>query len=483
MREKEELMNNLKYILFFLFINSLLFPIGEITAPSIGLNGANCSVATGFDAIKYNPSGLLLGNAKKIGFMPATGMHFAFGNNSFSTYNLYQAITAGDLEDYTDPNGTTYNLKNKLLDQIPPWGMVSSMEMTFFNTMVYFKKNINGQNLAFGVGFIPTFYTSIVLDKKLFTIPFKEFDLTEKLTFNNSLTAVFYFDQINSFCFDIPRLAHLMRGENFYIGGGFHLYLGVFMLNAALEEFSIDPAPGSKGLYDYELGGSGTVRMAGFEAIKAAGGNGNDKTAEIFNSMGGFSAGPGFDIGATFVLNRYFTFGTSFMDFGFIIFPNVARYDQFNFDAKKYSIEKLTSEELSGDDISEDFNNANVSKEEYYIYRMPGTFRFGAKYNPIPILMIAADIGLSNIMRFDREPIAFFIATGLEFAPKLSIFKFPLRVGFQYNTKANYPSLAFGLGFHAGVLRFDLGIRGIEFLLDQVGTRDLAFITEFKVEI
>ena len=194
--------------------------------------------------------------------------------------------------------------------------------------------------------------------------------------------------------------------------------------------------------------------------------------------------GFGVDMGFIVCLNRYFRLGFSVTDIGFFVFPE-SNLSTFNFDVEI----NLTRFQAFAKDLGEELEKNIKSKmkrvKEPQFFVPDTAIRTGLAYIPVHNknidLLLAVDISLSS---FDKilldQYICFNFSTGLEARPKVSIFEFPFRMAFNYNSQANIASLSLGSGLCIGPVILNFGIKGLEILISEWGAKGFSMGVDLK---
>jgi len=473
-----------KYLIILVFIiltGYKSFSINHITtAESISWSGAYTSVADGFESMLYNPAGLYMTEMRYgINFFGSYG--FRMWGNSISTDHVLKVFKAMD----TGDNLTDLGIIDNILLFMPETGADMGVDISGGNFMTYMKL----EGFSLGVSVIPKTSISFMIDKAFFTTVFQALDLTNPLDISSRLTILQYLDINIILSTRVKFLEKVIPVDKIFVGMAAHLYFPTLFMKGYSSVKLESGTPNSFGVIDnYQLriqtdltaGTNGLVAniMSIFPQAYEYGGN--------FIRYGGSAAfGLGFDFGCLIQFNRFVRLGFSFVDIGFIVFPSTLRMEMdYSIDLELESIGEFRDNFINGiQDEFEDSDNAGQGPAQWW---MPNTtVRCGFAVTPFKreLLTWATDFALSDLNRLLNGGYPTFnFATGIEFKPGYNWFAVPLRLALNYNSQVNSVSLSFGIGLHLGPLEFEIGFKGLEVLISNLGAKELCAGVDMKFE-
>ena len=283
------------------------------------------------------------------------------------------------------------------------------------------------------------------------------------------------------------------------------VYIPTLFVNMVMDEISISPngTYGELGIVDYKLKMHGKSHagimkviadnVSKFLPTKQVDENGNvimpDMQAFVQNG-GTVGWGLGFDMGAIVQIKKWVRVGLSVTDLGFITFPTASVIEN-NFETD------LTADPINGDfssysnlpeaiksGLMSSFDGTNQVSEATYF--MPDTaIRLGVAFTPVLNKFIditaCADISVTDLNKCINGNVPTFnFATGVEILPRVNWFEFVFRMAFCYNTEGNNPSFSFGTGLHLGALQMEIGVKGLEVLIENWGAKEVTFGLDCK---
>lgn len=460
------------------------------TAESIAWNGAYTSVSEGFEAMLYNPAGLFLTN-KSFGLIPFVGsLGLRYYVNSFSTDEVMNIF-------YQENRDISAYLNQKFLNMDAyNINFETGINFNLFNFMIYKKL----KNFSVGFSFIPRMYLKVNIHRNLFKIFLQGFDLDDGEEFYIKLNLAQYFDAVCSLSSRVGFLEKRMPFfEEIYAGMSLHFYLPVIFASFTGNGSIVKNEPQNLfGILSYTAHAKGDLTTGGilqstvsdlfykrinFDLFPNS--TLDNQIYETIMSNGGSSGfGFGLDFGTIVVVNKLFSFGLSFTDIGFILYPRASNIDvDFSFEVDPYSL-------MNGEKQLPDSMKLSLGETTDRVFAvMPNaSIRTGAVFSPLKNnycdIIIAGDLALSDMNKlFYGEYPAFNFSMGVEINPKIRpIFQFPIRTGFNFNTESLNFSFSFGLGFYIGAVEFDIGIKGLEILVEGWGAKDIEIGIDLKYE-
>lgn len=492
-------------VIYFLLIVSLVSSFNYYTtAKSISWYGAYTSIAGGLEAMLYNPAGIYMSN-HRFAFNIGGSYSIRLYNNSFTSDMIIDFIALSK----EGKNLTKYGWTDRILSYIPETGVETGGNISTVLLMTFLRFS----NFSFGIGAYQRTTFSFLVDKQLFVTFFKELDLTKTNKYFFRFYLLNYTDITFSLSCRVRFLENKIPIEGIYAGITAHLYFPVLLVKSNGTNIIKPVLNSESGFYDnyiFRIKGNSSIvsnplanylffyTMTSLDATLKN--YDNKKTTEdvydYFNTFykraslligesGSFPFGIGFDAGFILKFNKIIKAGFSVTDLGFIVLPAPR---VFNYDVK-VDLNALSLGEFDKNLIDRIVNELddkdNYSIGETEIISAPTAIRIGAALTPFKgdILTIAADVSLSNLHQISLIGYpSFSFSIGLEFLPGYKWFYVPLRTSFNYNTQANYPTFAFGCGLYFGPVEMEFGIKGLEFLIKDLGAKEVVVGADFKFE-
>ena len=402
-------------------------------------------------------------------------------NNTFSSGDILSLLTI-----LTSSNTDITSYITGKLDDMSDGGLTLGADVSILNFMMYMKF----QKFSLGFSMLPKTTGSGTIGKTFFSTIFQNLSLYSKVKFDMNLFMMQYLD----FNFNLSTRAEFLEKhipvDAIYVGITSHAYVPTLYFNFNGDASLSPGSPDSSGFYTYDFDINGSVNMATNYGIAQALGlvptvSTLGLTSMISNS-GTAAFGLGWDMGFIIQFNKIFRYGFSITDLGFLVYPTSAS-KSLNINA---TINPLDISSFSSTFATE-FQTAlsgDYQKSTTAVWFMPGTaIRTGIGITPIHRknldIILAADIALTDLNNLLLEGYPTFnFATGIEFTPKAGWAEFPMRTAFSYNSQVNSASFSFGLGLYLGPVQFEIALKGLEFLIKNWGTKEIAFGTDFKFE-
>jgi hypothetical protein len=487
------------FLVLVLITTVSLYPINYITtAESISWNGAYTSVADGFEAMLYNPAGLYYTNARYgLNLFGSYGVRIF--NNSVSSDQVINILLAAS----QTPTGNITSIQQSILSTMPVTGFDVGFDVSVMPVMSYFRFS----KWSLGLSFVPKTSGTVTMSKSFFTA-MTDLDLSSPVQFGISSTISQYMDMSFILSTRAGFLEKVIPVEAIYVGMTGHFYLPTFYMNmktneGSIETFVADPITGLMGqrvnldvtlsmsaanMITESINATGSTALLS-QQVQAAGLPGFD-FAPIFSYAGAFGFGIGFDFGAMVKFNRFVRLGFSVTDLGFIVYPSTADYRiQSSHDLSvDYTTFDFTAYQNLGTALQGDLTGAlgGTPTKGATTWFMPDTsFRVGVAVTPLKNgwFTWATDISLSDMNRIiNGETPTFNFSTGVEFAPGVKWFSFPMRFAFNYNSQSNSASFSMGLGLYLGPVEMEFAVRGLEFLITGWGAKEAQVGVDFKFE-
>lgn len=461
------------------------------TAESISWNGAYASVSEGFESMLYNPAGLFM-TPSKYGLNLFGTYGVRYYNNSISTDHVLKLLEMR----INDQNAT--NLLSTIITGMPVTGFDTGFDVSLLNFMTYFKYS----DFSLGFSILPKTNFTATIDKNLFVYLFQELSLQNELTFKINSTFFQYVDFNFVLSGRAKALEKYIPVDAIYIGLTGHFYLPTVFVKAKLDESSLSSFAwdNSYGLYGYRVKFKGNIQtnmnLIITEPVKAANVVNRDLAGfnlqSFVNNSGSFGFGVGFDMGFIVQFNKYVRAGFSVTDLGFITFPQSSSisadiYTDVTFDPSSgatFNFTKIGNDLLSGLQTLVNSGGETIA----YQFWLPNTsIRTGVGILPIRSryfdMIIAADLSLSDLNRMlIGDYPTFNLSIGMEINPKVSFIEIPIRLAFNYNTQVNAPSFSTGIGLYLGPVEMEIGVKGLEALIKELGAKEICIGLDFKLE-
>jgi hypothetical protein len=470
-------------ILIILLLNlSNIHSISFITtAESISWNGAYTSVSDGFEAMLYNPAGLFMTNARfGINVLGSYGIRFY--SNSITSDNILKILQITE----KGTNLSSTGILDKILLYMPETGTDFGVNLSALNFMTYSKVN----DFGIGVYLLPKTDLSLTMDKEIFSDIAKELDLTNPINHSTNFTLLEYFDLNTMISTRAKFLEKYMPSvEKIFVGMGIHWYFPTLFVKTDAKLNLTKGEVNSNGVIDnYIMRVKGKMYAGSngmFVGILSCFPQSYDYLSGFIKYGGSAAFGIGFDFGFIMQFNKYVRVGFATTDLGFIVFPQTALIDvDYSLNLEMDSIGNFKDtfiNKLIGE-ISEIDNYSDGSTQWW----MPNTaLRVGVAFTPFKneLFTWSSDISLSDLNRMlNKGYPSLNIATGIEFKPGYQWFAMPIRGAISYNTQANNFSLSLGIGLYLGPVEMEIGIKGIEFLIADLGARELCAGVDLKFE-
>ncbi len=480
---------------FVIFIICLMFAAQTVhatymtTATSISWSGAYASIADGLEATLYNPAGVAM-SSHKVGLNILGSYSFRFYNNSLSTKDIINVVQKGS----EGENMTDYF--HDILNFMPSYGFDTGLEMSLLNFMSFFKF----KHFSLGISVLPKTKLDMTLSKSFFTTLMDKISLAEgsSLSMNASLSMLQYFDFNGSISTRVKFLEKVIPVDAIYAGASMHVYIPTAFMSVVLDDISVSSFKWDNmfGFLGYNVHFSGKSKMAMNKAISdniykflpdgkdEDGKQASTNWSELVQNSGTVGFGLGFDMGTIVQVKKWVRVGFSVTDLGFISFPQSVEVD--------VSTSADLTIDLGGDNafgsmgsftssIMDGFTNGLGSgvQNVQATFFMPDTaIRLGVAFTPVVNKFIeitaAADISVTDLNKCINGNVPTFnFATGVEVLPRLGWFEFVFRTAFCYNSEANNPAFSFGTGLHLGALQMEIGVKGLEVLIENWGAKEV----------
>lgn len=469
-------------LLLLLLIPCSLFSLDyNTTAESVSWNGANSSVADGFEALLYNPAGIYYTDRRfGLNFMGSWTMR-AY-NNVFSSDDIINMV-----QKLETSNPDLTNFINGSINKMPDYGLSAGVDLSLMNVLMYMRKD----KFALGFGMVPKTSVSMTVGKDFFSTVFQNVNLTTTISVPFHMYVLQYIDTFFALSTRARFLERYIPVDAIYVGMTNHLYIPTAYSNILgkieIEEGTPDP---TLGLSTYNLSVKGNMVAGGNLAVTTplsmVSALNFEPVTSLLQNGGSIAFGLGWDFGFLIKFNRIIRFGLAFTDVGFMVFPSVAK--------KRLSIDVS----INPTNIGEFANTLpgvfllelqeGIEQDMTPIFLLPDTaIRTGLGITPINHkrfnFLIAADASISDFHKIVNAGYAVFnFGLGVEFAPKYKWFEMPLRASFNYNSQTNVPSLSTGIGFYFGPIQFEFAVKGLEALIRYWGTREVTIGFDFKTE-
>lgn len=475
-----------------LFQVNLLYSLNYITtAESIAWSGAYTSVATGFESMLYNPAGLYRTN-KSYGIIPF------FGTLGLRVYS--SSLSSSEIVNlFYQPDRDIKKFAIGKIDQLYDFNINPEIgvNVSTLNFLVY--RNMGEYSI--GISILPKTYSRVQFEKSAFKFIFESFDLSTPFYFFVKGRLFQYYDLNYMMSTRVKFLEkRIPVFKEIYAGFSGHFYIAGFYADFdGYGEVSAGEPSNTFGIIPYNVKVKGRLTTGGITQIKVNDllfgvidydfVSGTDIDNSIVDAIVGnknaFGFGLGVDFGTLVVVNKMVSFGFSVTDLGFFTFPEASESSvEYNLSIDSYALAKGEST------IDKSMSFKVESSQTKSVFMMTETaIRSGILFTP-PIknkfidLKIASDISLADFNKIaDSGYPTFNFALGVEFTPKTKRnIRFPLRASFSFNTEALNPSFSFGLGLYAGPVEFDFGIKGLEFLIDGWGAKEVQIGFDMKYE-
>ena len=428
------------------------------TAESVAWSGSNGSIDDGFEALLYNPAGIFMTNRRA-------------GLNLFGSYGARVAMNFASSDDVikvlqyslSGTNITTNSWLDGFFTRIPHHGTDIAIDVSALNFMSYFKY----ETFAIGVLLSSKTYSTTLISKSFYSILFDELDIRTPVSFSLNSVLLSYIDLNVALSTRVGFLEELLPVKAVYAGLSFHVYVPLIYarMNISGNMTSIDDGtgvlmPGMRMRGTFSAGGPLLLLNTYVPQLQG------------FTPNGGF--GLGVDMGMIFEVFSFMKIGFAVTDLGFMVLPE-AEDSVINITAGLMEMTSVAQTIFSG------------AKTKVPTGMMPATaIRAGIGFTPLrnkEMLLIAFDVTVGDFNRLVyNEPPSVNIATGIEFKPGFDWFSVPMRFAFCYNTAANFPSFAVGFGLHFGPVEFELGVKGLEFFIPNLGARELVVGFDMKFQ-
>ncbi len=482
------------YISLFLVIAVNLYSYDFMaTARSIAWGGAYSSASDSFEALAYNPAGIYMTN-KKFGFDILGNYSARIYSQYFSTDTAINLIKAFN----------SRTAINTVIPDVGPDGSTFGVNANILNLSMYINLD------KFGMGFYlkNRQFSYITVDKGLLNMLTEgiSFYGDDQTSFSIKGAALDFLDFGFSMSTRLRFLERATKIQKIYAGFTSHFYLPLYfaemnlngMTFAELKTISTgNSSLGTLNLYKYMASVDGYVRSSGIppslgrtlsSIFNADISNSDLASAFLQDRVGYGDFGIGFDFGFIMVFNQYVKLGFAINDLGFLIFPQTSK-GNINSNVRLFElVEKNGQIDTSGDqfDINKIFHISEPEKETYVMIS-PLTMRTGVVITPVYNryfdLILSVDMSASDFykLQFQGYP-TFAVGTGIEFAPKVGWFRFPLITAFSFNTESLSPSFSFGTGLHLGPVKMMIAVKGLEGLIEGYGSNDMVVGLDFKFE-
>jgi len=427
------------------------------TAESVAWNGANGSVDDGFESLIYNPAGLFSTNRKSgLNIFGSFGLRVYM--NFTSTDDILKALT----QTGSNINISQSTFVDSFLSKIPTHGTDFGFDISMLNFMSYFKY----KKFAIGVSLYSKTYSMNIIDKNFYNILLKELDIRTPSTFKMNSILMSYVDLNVSLSTRASFIEKELPVEAVFIGMSLHAYIPLLYAQFNIQEGKLHAIDTGNGVMMPGVSMKGTIIAGG----PLTGLGSYTGVLNGYNANGGF--GLGVDLGFLIQIKKFFKVGFAITDLGFMALPE-AQSSKINIDAPITEMPTQMTGIFSG-------TKTNVS-----VGLMPATaFRAGIGFTPFKnpeLMLIALDVSVGDFHRLlYMEPVTVNVAIGLEFKPSYDWFAAPMRIAFSYNTRSNIPSLSVGIGLHFGPIEFEIGVKGLEFFIPQLGTKEVVFGADIK---
>ncbi|MBR6199679.1 MAG: hypothetical protein IKQ61_05380 [Spirochaetales bacterium] len=466
------------------------------TATSVSWSGAYASIADGLEATLYNPAGVAM-SSHKVGLNILGSYSFRFYNNGMSSNDAVRFLQKSSSgENMTD-------FFHQLIGYLPSTGFNTGFELSLLNFMSFFKF----KHFSLGISVLPKTKIDMTVGKSLFSTLFDKIDLSNTLNMSASMTMLQYFDFNGSISTRVKFLEKALHVDGVYAGISTHVYIPTMFVSSVFDEISVSQNGVSNklGILDYKVRMHGKTRagvmkviadnLARYMPAKQVDKDGNTTFPDIQGLMenGGTAGwGLGFDMGAIVQIKRWVRVGFSVTDLGFISFPTaVAVNNDIEVDLTAdptdnksgfSSYSNMPKAIMSGFMSSLDTTD-HLTETTFF---MPDTaIRLGVAFTPVLNKFIeitaAADISVTDLNKCINGNVPTFnFATGVEVLPRVNWFEFVFRTAFCYNTESNIPSFSFGTGLHLGALQMEIGVKGLEALIENWGAKEVTLGLDCK---
>lgn len=449
-------------ILFFMFyvFSLIAIPSSWQSAFSLGTSGAHSAVSSGLEALIYNPAGIAT-TPYRFGVNVFGNFSFDIMTNFFSVYDFVEI-----LDTLKSDNPNVNKFLSRQLDWMSPNGVTftSAASIPFFS----FYAKLNHFHIGFSLD--NKIISDATIGKDLFFAVFDNLDLTKPLNAKVYGRFIWYQDFKFAIAKKLPNIEKHLPIRGLYVGAAGHFYLPI-IYSSFYSDLTLQAAtPNDLGIYTYSLDiGSEFIysSILGkhiFKNIQAPT-IGDLDFQSILENGGNFGMGLGIDLGMMIDVNKYFKFGMSVTDLGFIFYGGSQRADVDS---------NVTLDFVQADKIIDSFMGAvedfdNVKKSDNFEFFMPLTaIHLGFAVSPLDRSDISISLPLSFTVgdfyptQFGGLP-TFELATGIEIVPTFYWFAFPFRFSVGFSSSSGvYTGLGFGL--HLGACQLELGVKGIESL-------------------
>lgn len=449
------------FFIFYIFSFANAIPSSWQSAFSLGMSGSHSAVASGLEALTYNPAGIST-TPYRFGVNLFGNFTFDLMTNFFSVYDFVEV-----LETLKSDNPSVDDFFSRQLDWMSPDGvsLTSAMSLSFFS---FYAKL---QSFYIGFSLDNKIFADVTVGKDLFLGIFDKLSLVQPL--NEKFYGRFMWYQDFKFVLStkIPKVEKLLPIRGLYAGISGHFYLPIiytsFYSDLSLHTGDTDE---KNGLYQYALDincdfvyGSVLGKHV-FKNVQLPEIDGLDLQS-ILENGGNFGMGIGVDLGILADINKYIKIGFSVTDLGFMFYAGSQRTD---IDTNVVlDILKATEIIDSLKNVIKDFDNARDTKD--FEFFMPLTaFHLGFSVNPLHrsditiTLPLSFTVGDFYSVQFGGLP-TFELSTGIEIMPIFYWFDFPLRLSVGFSSASGFYT-GLGFGIHLGACQLEAGLKGLEAL-------------------
>lgn len=463
-------------ILFFIFcvfsfVNAI--PSSWQSAFSLGMSGSHSAVASGLEALTYNPAGMST-TPYRFGVNIFSNLTFDLMTNFFSVHDFIEI-----LEILKSDNPNINDFFSRQLDWMPRDGIALTGTMAFPFFSFYAKL----QSCYIGFSLDNKIVSNVTIGKDLFLSVFDKLSLLQPINEKFYARMMWYQDFKFAISTKVPKVEKFLPIRGLYAGMSGHFYLPI-IYNAFYSDLSLYTGnPDKNGIYTYSLDidcnfvyGSVLGKHV-FRNVKIPEIGGLDLQS-ILENGGNFGMGIGVDLGLLVDINKYLKIGFSVTDLGFMFYAGSQRAD---IDSKvTLELSKATEIIDSLKKLVEDFDDAkNTNEFEFF---MPLTaFHLGFSINPLHrsdvtmTLPLSFTVGDFYSVAYDGLP-TFELAAGIEVMPIFYWFEMPLRLSVGFSSASGFYT-GLGAGLHFGPCQMEFGVKGLEalFITPAWMGRDFAF--------
>lgn len=460
------------FFMFYIFSSAAAVTTTAQSAFSLGMSGAHSAVASGLEALMYNPAGIATA-PYQFGVNVFGNLTLDMMTNFFSIYDLIEIL---DVLKSDNPNVDDFFSRE--LQTMSPNGIslggVSSI--SFFS---FFAKL---QSFSIGFSLDNKIVSDVTIGKNLFWGLFDKLSLLEPLKEKFYGRVMWYQDFKFALSAKIPNAEKHLPIRGLYAGFSGHFYLPIMYTSFYSDLTLHTDTPNDLGIYTFSLDadckfiyssvlGEHIFKNASIPKINEL------DLQSILNGGENFGMGLGIDLGLLVDINKYIKVGLSVTDLGFMFYTGSQRNDM----NRKVTLDVLNASEIldSLQSVIDDFDDTHRVNECNFFMPMTAV-HFGFSVSPLN----RRDVTLTLPASFsvgDFYPIAFGdlptfeLATGVELMPIFYWFEMPLRISVGFSSSSGVYS-GLGIGFHFATCQFELGVKGLEslFIMPSWMGRDFA---------